>query len=65
MLYLLLDLTYTIVKTTVNGIVYLVSPNTEAKDKERKENLIVNLVEENNTLVQENMRLKEKLESKE
>ena len=47
MLYLLFDITYTIIKTTVNGVVYLVTP---AK-RDIQGELVVTLVEENSTLV--------------
>jgi len=59
MLYLLFDITYTIIKTTVNGVVYLVTP---AK-RDIQGELVVTLVEENSTLVEENLRLQNEIEN--
>lgn len=60
MIFTLIDITYQIAKTTVNGIVYIFRPKTQSQDT--KDKMILSLVEENNALVQENMKLRDAID---
>lgn len=58
MIGILFDLTFTIVKSTFKGFIYLVTPNKKPKEND----LIPRLIIDNSLLIEENMKLKDELE---